>query len=262
MTVDRTLIFDVGFHRGEDTEYYLKRGFRVVGIEANPELCAFGRRRFADAIKSGALRLVNKAVAKAPGKITFYRDPEHSVWGTIDPAWAARNSRMGAISEPITVEATTMDALLAEFGVPHFAKFDIEGLDMVAVEGLRAQAGRPAYVSVENAKDSLKGLRAEIETLTSLGYDRFKVVPQGKIPGRRDPASGHVFPEHASGPFGEEAPGEWLTAEQTIEAYKPIFVRYAIVGDDPIAPRWAQSLAWWLGMRADWYDTHAKLGGI
>lgn len=261
MNAQPDLIYDVGFHRGEDTEYYLKRGFRVVGVEANPELCELARSRFADAIRSGDLRLVNKAVAKAPGKITFYRDPEHSEWGTIDRTWAARNERMGATSEPITVEATTMDALLAEFGVPHFAKFDIEGLDMVAVEGLRSHPGRPAYISVENAKDSFKGLRAEIETLTSLGYDRFKVVPQNKIPGRRDPSSGHVFPKHASGPFGEDAPGDWLTAEQAIEAYKPIFFRYAIVGDDPVAPRWLRSAAWRLGMRANWYDTHARLAG-
>jgi hypothetical protein len=28
------LIFDVGFHRGEDTDFYLKKGFRVVAVEA------------------------------------------------------------------------------------------------------------------------------------------------------------------------------------------------------------------------------------
>ena len=34
------LIMDVGMHRGEDAEFYLKKGFRVVGVEANPELVA------------------------------------------------------------------------------------------------------------------------------------------------------------------------------------------------------------------------------
>ena len=29
---DPTLIYDVGAHRGEDTEFYLKKGFRVVAI--------------------------------------------------------------------------------------------------------------------------------------------------------------------------------------------------------------------------------------
>ena len=35
---DPNLIYDVGLHLGEDTEYYLKKGFRVIAFEANPEL--------------------------------------------------------------------------------------------------------------------------------------------------------------------------------------------------------------------------------
>jgi len=31
---DEGLIYDAGMHRGEDAEFYLKKGFRVVGIEA------------------------------------------------------------------------------------------------------------------------------------------------------------------------------------------------------------------------------------
>ncbi len=32
------LIYDVGMHKGEDADYYLKKGFRVIGFEAIPEL--------------------------------------------------------------------------------------------------------------------------------------------------------------------------------------------------------------------------------
>jgi hypothetical protein len=32
------LIFDIGAHRGEDTEYYLRRGFRVVAVECEPSI--------------------------------------------------------------------------------------------------------------------------------------------------------------------------------------------------------------------------------
>ncbi len=27
------LLYDVGMHKGEDTDYYLKKGFKVIGIE-------------------------------------------------------------------------------------------------------------------------------------------------------------------------------------------------------------------------------------
>ncbi len=33
------LIYDVGMHNGADTDYYLKKGAKVVSIEADPQLC-------------------------------------------------------------------------------------------------------------------------------------------------------------------------------------------------------------------------------
>lgn len=263
-------VFDMGFHKGEDTEFYLAKGFRVVSLEADPDLFAAGCARFGDAIAAGRLTLVNKALvspAHGSGEITFYKS-SYSVWGTVDPLWAERNSRLGAESVPITVRATTMGELLSEFGVPYFVKLDIEGMDMVGLQGLETEEARPAYVSIESEKDSFKALRKEFTVFRELGYDRFKIVPQSKVPGQRPPRPArhghdidHRFPEGASGLFGEEAPGAWLTAEQAINAYKDIFFRYALVGDDPVAPRWARSIAWRLGWRADWYDTHAKLAG-
>ena len=40
MTSGRKLIYDIGLHRGEDTAYYVARGFNVIAIEANPDLVA------------------------------------------------------------------------------------------------------------------------------------------------------------------------------------------------------------------------------
>ena len=39
------LIYDVGLHKGEDAEFYLHKGFRVVAFEADPDLIAFCRER-------------------------------------------------------------------------------------------------------------------------------------------------------------------------------------------------------------------------
>jgi 16S rRNA A1518/A1519 N6-dimethyltransferase RsmA/KsgA/DIM1 with predicted DNA glycosylase/AP lyase activity len=33
----KDLIYDVGMHHGEDTEFYLRKGFRVVAFEADPD---------------------------------------------------------------------------------------------------------------------------------------------------------------------------------------------------------------------------------
>jgi len=72
------LIYDVGFHHGEDTAYYLKKGFRVVAFEANPRLAEKGRAMFADAARDGRFTMVEGAVIGADewadGKraVTFY----------------------------------------------------------------------------------------------------------------------------------------------------------------------------------------------
>ena len=30
------LIFDIGFHKGEDTLFYLLKGYRVIAVDADP----------------------------------------------------------------------------------------------------------------------------------------------------------------------------------------------------------------------------------
>jgi FkbM family methyltransferase len=265
--VQNDLIFDIGLHKGEDTEFYLKKGFRVVAVEADGAHCDAVAKKFAGAVDDKRLIIVNKALAREPGKVTFYKS-QLSVWGTIDPEWAKRNQRMGVESSPCEVEATTMAELLEEFGVPYYVKFDIEGLDVVGLEGLRSAPELPMYVSIESEKDSFSALREEFEILGALGYERFKVVPQEQVwrqtppkPAQEGVYMPHQFPKGSSGMFGEEAPGRWMTSEEAIARYKPIFLRYALVGDDPLIPDWAKlMLRYGMGVRSGWYDTHARLG--
>jgi FkbM family methyltransferase len=266
--VQSDLIFDVGLHTGEDTTFYLKKGFRVVAVEADPELCESVASRFVEAIDTGQLMLVNKALARTPGPITFYRNLDKSIWGTLDPEWAERNSGLfGTKIAPITVEATTISELMEQFGTPYYLKLDIEGFDMVGVEGLEALADRPKYVSIESDKDSLKAIRREFHTFAGLGYDRFKIVNQGRVPRQTPPSppregkfADHRFELGASGLFGEEAPGKWLSIEEAIDAYRPILLKYALIGDDPLLRgRWGRGILYRMGIRANWYDTHARL---
>src|SRR6476646_10338145 len=127
------LIFDVGAHQGEDTDFYLKKGFQVVAVEANPSLARNLRDRFSSAIATGQLKLVENAIAERDGEITFYAN-ESSVWGTIRENWASRNEKMGSRSTQIVVPAVNFGRLLAQYGVPHYLKIDIEGADMLCIQ--------------------------------------------------------------------------------------------------------------------------------
>src|SRR5260370_36673955 len=65
---DPKLIYDVGMHNGDDTAYYLWRGFRVVAIEPNPELVATAANRFRREIEAGNLKILNVGMPAENGQ--------------------------------------------------------------------------------------------------------------------------------------------------------------------------------------------------
>ena len=50
--MDNNLIFDIGMNHGEDSEFYLCKGFHVIAIECNPNLVDDVSARLAPYIKS------------------------------------------------------------------------------------------------------------------------------------------------------------------------------------------------------------------
>jgi FkbM family methyltransferase len=263
------LVFDVGFHKGEDTDFYLKKGFRVVAVEANPVLHAAGTERFRQEITAGQLTLLNVAIAEADGPVRFFINTRATEWGTISAEFAARNVELGAPSEEITVPGMRFERIVGDFGVPYYLKIDIEGADLLCLRGLLQFRTRPSHVSLESNKTSWQGLLAEFRALRGLGYHRFKIVSQNGVPGQVGPNPAlegdyveHRFVRGSSGAFGEEAPGEWLSHGQALARYRRIFLQYRLFGDAGwFTARTLQRPLLWRLIRhlpkPDWYDTHA-----
>lgn len=146
------LIFDVGMHLGEDSAFYLQKGYRVVGFEANPDLVAHNQSRFVREIDSGRLVVVPGAIAEnAQESISFYQHPTKSVWGTITPTWADRNAHRGE-SRRIDVDVVDFAAVIRQYGIPWFVKIDIEGADKLCLRTLAEFEERPTYLSIEARK--------------------------------------------------------------------------------------------------------------
>jgi len=77
------LVFDIGFYDGVDTDYYLRRGHKVVAFEANPALFEAGQRRYQEAIASKQLTFVNLGVGKDDGEqIDFFIHTDNLEWST------------------------------------------------------------------------------------------------------------------------------------------------------------------------------------
>jgi FkbM family methyltransferase len=277
MAYQPSLIFDIGLHRGEDTNFYLKKGYKVVAFEANPDLVSFCRRRFESEIAENRLRIIEGAITSelSDSPITFYKNEKLSVWGTLNPEWNRRNEAIGVGGETIEVRRVDIRSWLEKFGVPHFMKIDIEGADRVVLDTLKAFDQRPAYLSIESNKVDINEIQNELNILRDLGYEQFRPVQQANIPNTRIETSdingnalSFIFENHASGPFGDDLKQPWLNAEACLAAYREIFKSYRAFGDDSVFRKVPGGLhvRKLLGMLLGrplpgWYDTHAALPG-
>jgi len=281
----KDLVYDVGMHRGEDTQFYLRKGFRVVAFEADPEHVNFCRTRFAEFIDQRQLKVVEGAIAHrstieaSRKKVSFYKNERVSVWGTICPELVERNEKFGAPSTIIEINAVNFEDAIQEHGMPYYMKIDIEGSDMTCLNALRKFRELPDYISIESDKTRFSNIRREIDLLAHLGYNSFQAVEQFGIPLSQSPPfppregryAAQIFEEGSSGLFGAELEDNWKSKHQILRLYRIIRLGYFLIGDDGIMKKWrfrgagrlqscAKSLLRCFTQAAvpGWYDTHAR----
>jgi FkbM family methyltransferase len=142
------MIFDIGFHNGTDTKNYLEKGFKVIAVEANEDLCNEGSKMFAQAIEGGRLIILNRAFADhGHGEIPFFVHTNLD-WSTADPDKAEyleieKTSKM--------IKTISYHDLIAVFGMPYYIKCDIEGYDYKLIEQIceSDRKIKPEYISFE-----------------------------------------------------------------------------------------------------------------
>jgi FkbM family methyltransferase len=241
MAVNRNLIFDIGLHKGEDTAYYLAKGFHVIAFEANPELIEYCKGKFKSKMENGHLRIVEGAVVDTKthnsDTVTFYKNENKSVWGTVVKDWSERNQDLGSPSTELTVPAVDFKKCLEDFGMPYYMKIDIEGMDHYCLEVLKEFGDKPAYISIESEKVNFHELKKEFDLFEELGYDAFKLVNQSIIDRQKEPKNSqegksihYSFEPGSSGLFGQDLKG-YKSRTTAIRQYWWIFLTYKIWGD-------------------------------
>lgn len=176
----RPLAFDVGLNVGDDTRYFLSRGYRVVAVEANPVLVDAAQASFRADIEAGRLEIVNAGVAGNEGIAEFWVCDDKPEFSSFHRAIAARDGRN---HHRIEIATTRFASLLERFGIPDLLKIDIEGNDLLCLEDL-SRSSLPHFISIESecvvdpeAASVEDGLRV-LATLHDLGYRKFKLIDQ------------------------------------------------------------------------------------
>jgi FkbM family methyltransferase len=204
------VIFDIGSNNGDDIPYYLLKAHKVVAVEANPLLCSHIQSRFADEIQAKRLYVENAALTSmSHGLVDFYIHKKHHVLSTL--------TIQGREEDYAKVQVNTLaiEDLVRNYGIPYYAKIDIEGTDEQILESLATLSLKPIYLSAEAHKIGVFALLSE-----RLNYNSFKLVDGRSVPYsyRRSIVSslfhakpyGYSFPPHSAGPFGNDIFGEWM----------------------------------------------------
>ena len=245
MVRSRPIIFDIGAHNGDDTEFYLGKGFDVVAVEANPHLVRVLTERFASEIRQKRLTVIERAIVRGPEKeVSFDINVDKDDWSSVRESWAVKD---GMAIETVRVRTVRLAELFRKFGVPHFLKVDIEGGDEAVARSLSDVPTLPEYVSFEMHDPIILAI------LATAGYSEFQLVNQwfnGFITPLAESHEGENYWPQAggfgsfhSGLFGRDLPhDDWLSLEETIGLF--------------VANQSARKSGL---MKTSWWDLHARL---
>ncbi|WP_416354974.1 FkbM family methyltransferase [Aureimonas phyllosphaerae] len=168
------LAFDIGAHVGSRSRALARIGARVVAFEPQPLFADYLARR----LDPSRIRLDRRAVGREPGEATLAISARHPTVSTLSNDWRNRVAadegfRRVEWDARVSVEVTTLDALIEEYGEPAFCKIDVEGHEGEVLAGL----SRPLrWVAFEYTPATLDLAGECLDRLASLGPYEFNFV--------------------------------------------------------------------------------------
>ena len=205
--------YDFGMNNGDDVAYYLAKGFRVIGVEANTALIDECQIRFQKEIAAAQVVLVNVALTTESSSelVPFYIHKVHHILSQLNrPAIEDL-----ANFEVVDVPQRKPSDIVKEYGPAHYIKIDVEHFDQVVLTELFANGIRPPYISAESHSVEV------FAALVAAGYKAFNLVEGRSVTSTYGSAmiSTPVGPQrfefnvHSAGPCMDDILTPWMDCE-------------------------------------------------
>lgn len=132
------LCFDIGSHVGNQLAAWTKLGAKVVALEPQPQMMNYLQKRYGE---HPEVILRQNAAGASVCQTQMYISTRNPTVTSLSKSWINKVRQDPSFAKvdwdrQMTIDVTTLDQLIKEYGLPKLCKIDVEGYEPQVLRGL------------------------------------------------------------------------------------------------------------------------------